>query len=108
MTHTYRVNSAVYNGSGSDTNPKVWIDGSVDGIRSGQWAVYWDMIQQANAVAGVAGVQAVLAPVLLSGIDGPPYGRGPVFASSNIPLPVTAGASEVVCAEAIAAGSWTA
>jgi hypothetical protein len=108
MTHTYSVRLAAYDGSGSDQNPKVWIAGSVNGIPSGAWAVFWDMIQQANAVGGVAAVQAVLAPILLAAIDGPPFGRGPVYASGSIPAPVTAGASQVVCAEAMAAGSWTA
>jgi hypothetical protein len=87
--------------------------------------IYWAGIQQANAVAGVAGVQAYLAPILRNAVVGNlgPYETAPVFIASGIPMPVmnqgqlngtanfsipcTDRRAIVICAEGMV-GTWTA
>ncbi len=86
--------------------------GSVDGVLTFWRGVYLNTILQANAVAGVAGVQAVLAPILLATLPGatPPFPQGPVYSSSNLrTLPLAdAKNTDVSVPEALAAGTWTA
>ena len=87
MSHNYTVDVAGYDGSSTDSNPWVWIHGTVDGQSAGYRPIYWAAIQQAFAVAGQAGVQQLLAPILLSCVTGPPFPTIPTFQSSNIPAP---------------------
>jgi hypothetical protein len=90
MTHAYTIDSAVYNGSSTDPNPRVWIHGTVDGISSGYFQTFWAGIQQAYAVNGAAGVQAFLAPILYRGIysvNDSPYTGNPTTDVSGPPVP---------------------
>lgn len=114
MSHTYTVISCNYDGtSPNNPNPLCWLHGTVDGIPTFWIGVYYDTIAQANSVGGVAAVQAVLAPILLSAIGipldghtlpGPPFQRGPVY-SANV-ASAAPGSSAVSVAAALVP-QWT-
>src|ERR1700676_2826806 len=98
MSHVYSVNQCLYT-TISDPNPWCILYGSVDGFRVNP-IVYYDLIAQADTVAGADGVRAVLAPLLLNAISvatpldghtlsGPPFLIGPIF-SAVVP-PATPG-----------------
>jgi hypothetical protein len=97
--HNYIVNFATYDGSGSDQNPLVWVQGTVDGKPTAYIQVYWAAIQQ-YASGGTAALQAYLATILMSGVftpldghtlPGPPFPPAPPLPSGpiTIPAPVT-------------------
>lgn len=114
--HTFQITDAQYDGSfpqTGDHNPKVWLRCTVDGVRIGFIAVYWDAIQFANAASGVTGVRQLLAVLFQGLVDGPPYPPLPSFPKVTIPLPVEGQGQlnepyAVNCDEVLAAGSWTA
>jgi len=108
--HSYTIDVAAYDGSSPaptpplQADPFVWIHGTVDGQSAGYLPVFWSAIQRAYAFGGTAGVQALLAPVLLSCIViGPPYPQAPPLPNTqiSIPAPVTGGPKSVVCAQAL-------
>ena len=106
---TYTIDNASYNGSSPAptpplvADPLVWVHGTVDGQSAGYLPVFWSAIQRAYAFGGTAGVQALLAPILLGIITGPPYPAAPALPNVqvNIPAPVTGGASSVNCVQAL-------
>jgi hypothetical protein len=89
--NSFAVTQALYDPTGSDPNPLVTIRGTVNGKDTFLNRVYWAAIQQANVVAGVLGVQALLGPTFLGfvqfGSTGP-YPPVPVFTAAKIPLPI--------------------
>ena len=94
MTHNYTVDLASYSPTGPSPNsdPFVWVHGTVDGTSTPWIPVYWSTIQQAFAVGGTAGVQALLAPILLGSITGPPFPPVPrITTPVAIPAPMTVG-----------------
>jgi hypothetical protein len=118
------VNSATYFGTGTDKNPKVYVQGRISNFNgyvpcvgletnySGNVfaLLFWDQIQQANLAGGVSAVQALLAVEFMNSIQGPPFVSAPVVpASSKIPLPImgTPNQQNATCVEAMA-GTWAA
>jgi len=117
--HSYTVDVAAYDGSTPTPDPNqpqadpwVWIHGTVDGQSAGYMPVFWSAIQRAFAVGGIAGVQALLGPILLGCITGPPFPQAPTLPNGpiNIPLPITGNAknfslatptSSVTCSQAL-------
>src|SRR5579859_2699668 len=119
---TFSVNSANYNGTGADPNPKVYVRGQISHFTDyasnpglvrdfSGWAsafLFWGQIQQANLAGGSAAVRALLAVEFFNNWQGPPFVAPPVVpASSNIPLPIMSdsAAENAVCIGAMV-GSW--
>ena len=107
------VKQAVVDPGGTDTNPIMTLRGTVNGVATAA-GIFWAAIQQAFAVAGVAGVQSYLGPTLLNASV--PTGPGlplPLFFSAKIPLPIMGQGQSypeptvVVCSEAMVP-SWSA
>lgn len=104
----FEVLSAVYDGSAPlPSNPLVNINMNFNGNSKVWIQVYWKAIQQANTVAGITGVQQLLAALTLQSWTGA-FTSAPVpdFSSDDIPEPALG--TQQTCNEAMAAGSWSA
>jgi hypothetical protein len=104
--NSYSVSNCTYDGTSGDPNPRVFLSGTVNGVRSGTWILTWATIQQPLAVGGQAALQAVLGPILL-GVFGPPFPRGPVY-SAQISPPPAANANNTNVSIPQALMSWSA
>jgi hypothetical protein len=103
MSHVFTVISCTYDGTSGgsgDPNPLCWLHGTVDGVPTAWIGVYYNTIAQANAVGGVAAVQAVLAPLLQSALAyaTPPFPQVPVYSENVLPAPAGSKSTSVAAA----------
>jgi len=105
---TFSVTSASYDGSSTDLNPLVFIQGTFNGLNV-ICNFFWDSIQQANNFGGAAAVQDLIAVGFQNCNRIPPFLPSPSVPASQSPPPNTGDAAYAnsVCEQAMV-GSWAA
>jgi hypothetical protein len=110
--NNYSVSTASYNGSSSDLNPLVMVQGTFNSAYA-NCLLFWDQIQQNNNFGGAQAVQALIAVGFqnyskLGAGSATPNLPAPTVPASTSPAPLNSdvGYAKSVCQEALV-GSWS-
>ena len=106
--NTFSVSSATYNGSSTDSDPLVYVIGTLNGVTT-VVALFWNQIQQTHNAGGTAAVQSLIAVGFQNCGTNPPFLPYPVVPASDSPLPNIGNVAfqSSTCNE-VMVGSWQA